>query len=98
MSDALAESEQLDDDQLDPALIRRLRQIVRDVLGLESMALDDALPDLVDRSIMILNLIVAINDDLGAEIPIEIFFDRTTLRGLASFIACSRAGQETRSR
>jgi acyl carrier protein len=95
MSDALANGQQLNDDQLDPALIQRLQQIVRDVLGIESMTLDDALPDLVNRSIMILNLVVAIKDDLGAEIPIEIFFDHTTLRGLAGFVAGSRAGRET---
>jgi acyl carrier protein len=95
MSDTLAENRQFNDDQLDPALIRRLQQIIRDVLGIEPMAPDDALPDLVNRSIMILNLVVAVKDDLGAEIPIEIFFDHTTLRGLASFIARSLAGQET---
>jgi len=95
MPDTLAGSQQLNDDQLDPVLIQRLRQIMRDVLGIESMALDDALPDLVDRSIMILNLVVAISDDLAAEVPIETFFDQVTLRGLASCIAGSRAGQET---
>jgi acyl carrier protein len=89
--------QQLHDDQLDPVLIKRLQQIVQDVLGLESVAPEETLPDLVNRSIMILNLIVAIQDDLGAAVPVEVFFDATTVRGLASFIAASRAGQETRS-
>ena len=95
MSDTLAGGQQLTGDELDPALIRRLQQIVRDVLGIASIAPDDTLPDLVNRSIMILNLVVAVKDDLGAEIPIEIFFDPITLRGLASVIARSRVSQES---
>ncbi len=97
MPDTLASGQHLDDDQLDPALIKRLQQILQDVLGVESVTLDDTLPDLVNRSILILNLIVAIQDDLGAAVPVEVFFDATTVRGLAGLIAASRAAQETRS-
>jgi hypothetical protein len=72
---------------LDPALVERLRRILRDVQGIWPGALDDPLPSLTDRSITMLNHLVAIDDDLRVEVPLEIVYDVKTLRDLAEAVA-----------
>jgi acyl carrier protein len=72
---------------LDPALAERLRRILRDVQGVWPAGLDDPLPSLTDRSITMLNLLVAIDDDLRVEVPLDVVYDVKTLRELAEAVA-----------
>ena len=71
---------------LDPALVERLRRILRQVQGVWPEELDEPLPDLADRSITMLNLIVAIDDDLRVDVPLEVVFTVKTLRDLAEAV------------
>lgn len=72
--------------QPDPALLDRLRRILRQVQGVWPEELDEPLPDLADRSITMLNLIVAIDDDLRVDVPLEVLFTVKTLRDLADAV------------
>ncbi|HEU5333379.1 MAG TPA: acyl carrier protein [Actinocrinis sp.] len=72
---------------LDPALVERLRRILRQVQGIWPEQLDDPLPDLADRSITMLNLIDAIDDDLRVDVPLDVVFSVKTLRDLAEAVA-----------
>lgn len=76
---------------LDPALVERLCRILRDVQGVWTGGLDDPLPSLTDRSITTLNLLVAIDDDLRVEVPLEAVYDVKTLRDLAEAVAAQPA-------
>ena len=84
---AIAADDQQDElGGLDPALVERLRRILRQVQGVCPEELDEPLPDLAHRSITMLNLIVAIDDDLRADVPIEEVFTVKTLRDLAEAV------------
>jgi len=86
-SAAAIEVRQGDAGGLDPALVERLRRILRQVQGVWPEQLDEPLPDLADRSITMLNLIVAIDDDLRVDVPLEVVFTVKTLRDLAEAVA-----------
>lgn len=74
-------------DDVDPALVERLRRILREVQGCWPGGLDENLPSLTDRSITMVNLIIAIEDELRVEVPLEVFYEAKTLRELTEAVA-----------
>lgn len=93
---AAAEVRQDETGEPDPALLERLRRILRQVQGVWPEDLDEPLPDLADRSITMLNLIVAIDDDLRVDVPLEVVFTVKTLRDLAEAVAAQPSYRGTR--
>ncbi|MGW3788365.1 phosphopantetheine-binding protein [Micromonospora chokoriensis] len=73
-------------------VLEQLVQIWREVLKVEDVAVDEALPDLGARSILIVELAVRIKDRLGADVPLEEFIAAPSLRAFASTVAALRDG------
>lgn len=73
-------------------VLEQLVQIWREVLKVEDVAVDEALPDLGARSILIVELAVRIKDRLGADVPLEDFVAAPSLREFAGTVAALRDG------
>ncbi|WP_371409289.1 phosphopantetheine-binding protein [Micromonospora zamorensis] len=73
-------------------VLEQLVQIWREVLKVEDVAVDEALPDLGARSILIVELAVRIKDRLGADVPLEEFLAASSLREFAGTVAALRDG------
>ena len=74
-------------DGVDPELLERLGTILRDVQGRRPEGPDEALPNITDRSITMVNLIIALEEQLRVEVPLEVFYEVGTLRELAEAVA-----------
>ncbi|WP_433550572.1 phosphopantetheine-binding protein [Micromonospora zamorensis] len=73
-------------------VLEQLVQIWREVLKVEDVAVDEALPDLGARSILIVELAVRIKDRLGADVPLEEFIAAPSLREFAGTVAALQDG------
>jgi acyl carrier protein len=85
-------SEVMAGEALREQVLEQLVQIWREVLKVEDVAVDDALPDLGARSILIVELAVRIKDRLGADVPLEEFIAAPSLREFAGTVAELRDG------
>lgn len=79
--------------QLDGAVVEQLREIWQETLDVADLQLDDELPDLGGQSILIIKMAVQIEQILGVQLPLEVFLEVATLRGIAEVVTEARRGE-----
>lgn len=97
MSEMMTDEPHVVSDGLDPQLVAKVVAILYDVLDFEPTGLDDELPDIADKSITTINLLVAISDDLRADVPLDALMRVRTVRDLADLVAAHRPRRRVRS-
>ncbi len=76
-------------------LQRTLAQIWCELLGLERVGIDDNYFDLGGTSISILKVAIALQQQLGQEIPVVKLFQHSTIAGLAAYLQQPTGGNTT---
>ncbi|SFN99044.1 acetoacetyl-CoA synthetase [Geodermatophilus obscurus] len=73
-------------------LLQAVTALWTEVLGTGAVGPDDDFADLGGTSRQVLSLLRRVRLDLGADVPLEVFADRPTPRGLARAVAAGSAG------
>jgi amino acid adenylation domain-containing protein/non-ribosomal peptide synthase protein (TIGR01720 family) len=65
---------------------QKLAGIWKDLLGLEQVGIYDSFFELGGHSLLIMRVVAAVREELDAEIPLDTFFELTTIESIARYI------------
>ncbi|MFG2212003.1 acyl carrier protein [Streptomyces sp. NPDC048638] len=72
---------------------KRLLGIFQEVLKVDGAGMDDRIPDLGGNSMAIIKVAVAIEEEFGAEVPLEMFLQNPSAREVAEAVVGARSSE-----